>query len=261
MDELKSPANDSKSVSQGSENSTSRVQAQTNEEWRQEYTTGIKVQPAALQNVTAGDPAPRVRSIPEPVLTYQGHRTSKPNLRPETPRNLKREQGSLILSFVDTVTGEEVVAFFNVKTKRTRGKYEGKHYRTGEGGQFNPAPRSKFRKFWMNAVNQAPRQWSRVHNKLKLKLQGLNFTGELKTVTTGSAAPYTMVANLRKLVLSDCLAIAYEVLNDCLTPVLNDPEQTLSVKGFQGNQSTQHGKCPDNLVTKNPNTHTRYNYY
>ena len=105
------------------------------------------------------------------LYEYQGHRTTK--------------LGSLVLSFVNIETEEEAVAFFNVDVRRQRGPKKGDSYRTGQGGQFLPLPRSNFRKFWSSTVGEDPRRWASVHKELKSKLRGKRFTGNPEVATKG----------------------------------------------------------------------------
>ena len=116
------------------------------------------------------------------LYEYQGHRTTK--------------QGSLVLSFVNVETEEEAVAFFNVDVRRQRGPKKGESYRTGQGGQFLPLPRSNFRKFWSSTVGENPRRWASVHKELKSKLRGKRFTGNPEVATKSDGRNYTRVKNL-----------------------------------------------------------------
>ena len=155
---------------------TERVKYQTNEEWIQEYETGIKVMPAAPRNDSL--PCPRV-----PLLKFDSHRTTK--------------NGSLVIAFIDMETGQEVDAFFNVDIKRKRGTHKGKNYRCGEGGQFLPKSRSKFRKFWMTVVGQEPRRWASVHKEMRSKLREFTFTGKISTSYTKDNALFLKINDLK----------------------------------------------------------------
>ena len=116
------------------------------------------------------------------LYEYQGHRTTK--------------LGCLVLSFVKIETEEEAVAFFNVDVRRQRGPRKGDSYRTGQGGQFLPLPRSNFRKFWSSTVGENTRRWASVHKELKSKLRGKQFTGNPEVATRGDGRNYTKIKNL-----------------------------------------------------------------
>ena len=132
----------------------------------------------------------QVSSVLQTLLTqevgnlyeYQGHRTTK--------------LGSLVLSFVNIETEEEAVAFFNVDVRRQRGPKKGDSYRTGQGGQFLPLPRSNFRKFWSSTVGEDPRRWASVHKELKSKLRGKRFTGNPEVATKGDGRKYIKIRSL-----------------------------------------------------------------
>jgi len=99
----------------------------------------------------------------------------------------------LVLALVNINTGEEADTFFNVDINIQRG--QGKH-ETGEGGQFFPPKKSKFRKFWMSAVKQKPYRWSRVHKEIKSRLKDLLFTGDLKQAWRSNGEPYMKLINI-----------------------------------------------------------------
>jgi hypothetical protein len=155
---------------------TERVKNQTIEEWLKEYTTGIKVMPAALSKDFSHNP--RV-----PSMKYDSHRTTK--------------EGSLVMAFIDVETGQELDAFFNVDIKRQRGPYKGKNYRIGQGGQFLPKPRSKFRKFWLTTVVIEPRRWASVHKEMRSKLKKHTFTGNISTSFRKDGSPFMKVNELK----------------------------------------------------------------
>jgi hypothetical protein len=117
------------------------------------------------------------------IYEYQGHRTTK--------------QGSLVLSFVNIETEEEAVAFFNVDVRRQRGINKGDSYRTGQGGQFLPLPRSNFRKFWLETIGESPRRWASVHKELKPKLCRMLFTGCPEIAKKCDGRNYIRLKNLR----------------------------------------------------------------
>ena len=93
---------------------TRRIQNQTVEEWLQEYETGQKVFPSKLSATVTPLPQkpPSTRAF-----VFDSFRTTR----------LSR----LVMAFIDTMTGEEAVAFFNVDTQKQRG--EGEH-KIGESG-------------------------------------------------------------------------------------------------------------------------------
>ena len=135
--------------------------------------------------------SPKVSGVPQSPPTqefgnlyeYQGHRTTK--------------QGSLVLSFVNIETEEEAVAFFNVDVRRQRGIKKGDSYRTGQGGQFLPLPRSNFRKFWLKTVGMRPRRWASVHKELKPKLYKMLFTGSPEVAKKSNGRNYIRLKNIR----------------------------------------------------------------
>ena len=105
-----------------------------------------------------------------------------------------------MLSFIDPETSEEYVAFFNADIRIQRGKNKGNSYRSGHGGQFLPAKRSKFRKFWGKVVGEAPRRWALVHKELKARFRGKLFTGEVERCLDKNREPYNKLINPRKLI-------------------------------------------------------------
>jgi hypothetical protein len=202
---------------------TERVRNQTVDEWLQEYETEKKVFPAQRQiakpeNVTELR-SPSTNSMPaKATLAYMGHRTTK--------------LGRLVLAFIDTKTGEEVAAFFNVSIKQGKNGSKGTSYRTGEGGQFNPPPRGKFHRWWMQTVERAPRRWSRVHKELKPRLEYLEFTADLETAYSGDRKPYVLAKNLQKTGHKLGTTWAQKGHKIGTNSVHNDMEQAVSCSGF-----------------------------
>jgi len=155
-----------------------RVRSQTAEEWLEEYSTGKPVYPAAAKsNLPVTLPYKESN-----IYTYYSHRTTK--------------RGGLVLVFINKETGEEAVMWFNVDIYGKRGKRRGKQYRTGEGGQFIPKRRSKFRKFWLEVVGKEPYRWSLVHRELRPRLKGLVFKCVTKTSYDSHGKHYTEIKNI-----------------------------------------------------------------
>tara|TARA_B100001250_G_C19803492_1_gene792186 strand:+ start:1631 stop:2164 length:534 start_codon:yes stop_codon:yes gene_type:complete len=155
-----------------------RVCSQTNEEWLQEYETGV---------VTP------IKEKQKPVnvleLVFDHHRTAR------------TKSGSVILCFVEVATGEEYVAFFNADLNQQRGSRKGEPKKIGVGGQFLPPNRGKFRKWWVRTVGAKPKRWSTVHKELKPRLKGLKFTGDTDISYKKNGQPFNRVKNLRTLKL------------------------------------------------------------
>jgi len=157
-----------------------RARLQTTEEWLEEYKTGKPVYPAAAKGnlpVTTPDKGSN-------IYIYDSHRTT--------------ERGRLILSFINIETGEEAVMWFNVDTKRKRGKRKGDQYRTGDGGQFIPpkSKKSKFKRFWSKVVGEEPYRWSNTYRELRSRLKGLVFKCETKTSYDSNVNPYTEIKDI-----------------------------------------------------------------
>lgn len=145
-----------------------RVKMQSNAEWLQELITGSTVIPKC----------DKTSLREQPILRFISWRTTW--------------QGRLVLELIDSATGEEVDAFFNVDIKRLRSKG---NYPTGERGQFFPRRRCKFRKLWNCSVGQEPLRWSRVHKEMH-KLKDIEFTGTLVTSYRSDGTAYTEVKDL-----------------------------------------------------------------
>jgi hypothetical protein len=166
--------------------SQERARLQTTDEWLEEYETGVPVIPAALSPMPASQSILTKKEIlilgP---LVFDSHRTTK--------------EGSVVLSFIDPETSEEYVAFFNVDIRIQRGDDKGKSYRSGQGGQFLPKKRSKFRKFWHKVVGKEPRRWASVYKEFKKGFRGKLFTGEAERCLDKNREPYSKLINPRKL--------------------------------------------------------------
>jgi len=98
----------------------------------------------------------------------------------------------LVISFTSLNSGGTVDSFFNVDIRKQR--RSGKH-RTGKNGQFYPAPGSKFRRLWMDAVKKLPIRWSTVHKEMRSKLKGLVFEGETRVCVLESGELYIELIN------------------------------------------------------------------
>ncbi len=149
---------------------------QSNEEWLAEYVTHSEKEPKK--------PAALPAQTDHTIFKFDSFRTAR----------LKRQNthvGRLIISFVSIKTGIIADCFFNVDINKQRGKGE---HKTGARGQFYPKPKSNFRKFWMESVQQPPRRWARV-NKEMHKLKNLLFTGEIKDAFRGSGESYIQLIN------------------------------------------------------------------
>lgn len=152
-----------------------RIKSQSESEWLEEYTTGV-----AAPYVRK----PLAESAASLVLKYDHHRTA--NAR----------SNSVVLSFIDA-RGERYDAFFNVDLNGQRGVKKGKQRKTGEGGQFLPPKRGKFRKWYLSIVGKAPDRWSMVHRHLRPRLKELTFTGDVDTSFTANGKPFKRLKNVR----------------------------------------------------------------
>lgn len=153
-----------------------------------------------------GEPPPALPE-PEPARTFRfaHHRTTK--------------TGRLILSFADE-NGVEALIWFNVETKgRTR------NYRTGDNGQFNSRPRSKFRKFWRSITGKEPARWSRVHHQLRAELSQYEFKGTTQShkMDDGRAYLNLIVQEKKRLnaVHENCTKTAQELHSECTRTAQN----------------------------------------
>lgn len=182
-----------------------RAHLQTRSEWLRELETGKPVTPSR-----AALPMRAAR------LRFDHHRTTI--------------HGRLVLAFVDMDTGEEAVAFFNVSiTTRAGGRY-----RKGVGGQFNPAPRSSFRKFWQGVMGAAPRRWARVHYELH-KLRAFTFTADIMVGKREDGTAFLVARSIRL----HCTATALGLHRDCTdaaheppcTPIEPQPAPALQYSG------------------------------
>ncbi len=153
-----------------------RIRNQTVEEWLQEYETGQKVFPSKLSATVT--PLPQ-KPPPTRAFVFDSFRTTR----------LSR----LVMAFIDTMTGEEAVAFFNVDIQKQRG--EGEH-KIGESGQFYPKKRSDFRKFWMKVVGKKPRSWARVHKEINTRFKNRLFTGHIAHKERSNREPYLQLLDV-----------------------------------------------------------------
>jgi len=156
-----------------------RIQNQSVEEWLQEYETGKKVFPSKLSATVT--PLPK-KPTSIRAFVFDSFRTTR--------------LGRLVMAFIDTMTGEEGVTFFNVDINKQRGKGE---HKVGENGQFFPKRKSKFRKFWMSVVKKEPRCWARVHKEINSRFQDRLFTGQLKHKERSRGEPYMELINVTEL--------------------------------------------------------------
>jgi len=156
-----------------------RIRNQTVEEWLQEYKTGQKVFPSKLSATVT--PLPK-KPPSTRAFVFDSFRTTR----------LCR----VVFAFIDTMTGEEAVAFFNVDILKQRG--EGEH-KIGESCQFYPKRKSKFRKFWMSVVKKEPRCWARVHKEINSRFKDRLFTGRLVHKQRSRGEPYMELINVTEL--------------------------------------------------------------
>jgi len=156
-----------------------KIRNQSVEEWLQEYETGQKVFPSKLSATVT--PLPK-KPPSTRAFVFDSFRTTR----------LSR----LVMAFIDTMTGEDAVAFFNVDIQKQRGEGE---YKTGESGQFFPKKKSKFRKFWMSVIKKEPRCWARVHKEINSRFKDRLFTGQLKHKERNRGEPYMKLINVTEL--------------------------------------------------------------
>lgn len=131
---------------------------------------------------------PNEKPISEPMgqtFEYAGHRTTT--------------KGALVLDFTDKDSGEVCSAFFNVSIEYQRGPKAGRARRTGEGCQFHPKPRSKFRRFWIETVGHPPRRWSESHKEMRSRLSRFIFAGQIESATFGSGDTYLRMKKVHKI--------------------------------------------------------------
>jgi hypothetical protein len=92
-------------------------------------------------------------------------------------RKDSKGSGRLVLELANVETGEVVSAFFNANIQYQRTRRKGDYFQTGENGRFWLHPRSKFTKFWIEAIG-SPDKLSTVYRQMG-KLKQLHFTGKL----------------------------------------------------------------------------------
>lgn len=162
-----------------------RARKQTVEEWLEEYTTGIPVEPGSLKKAIAQAKLEHEASNSRLLYKYVVHRTIR--------------RGGLILAFKNLETYEEAISFFNVELNgnHRRGIMRYISFRTGARGEFYPKEGSNFRKFWMRTIGRKPRSWSRAHLELRARLKNLTFTGEIKQNRDSHSVPYKELLNPR----------------------------------------------------------------
>ena len=165
-------------------NSQDRAKRQSTEEWVQENKTGIPVTPQGR-----GESQREVVPPGQLEFVYHCHRTAV---------NKSTGKGFLILCFVDVQSDQDAFVFFNVDTTIQRGSSKGNNHRIGHKGQFLPAPRSNFRRFWTRTVGKEPRRWSAVHKELSSKLKGLSFTAKTSAGSWPDGKPYIKLSNLMR---------------------------------------------------------------
>lgn len=180
------------------EDETERVRQQTHKEWWADYDNATAIKPTTRrelnkhtesQKVTGGLPKQEV------TKTARGCRESEAKKEKFIFDCFRTTRlGRLVISFTSLNSGIIADTFFNVDIKKQRGKGE---YRTGQGGQFYPKPRSKFRKFWLSIVQKPPLRWSTVHKELRPRLKDYVFTGELKHTERTSGELYTQLIDVR----------------------------------------------------------------
>ncbi len=142
---------------------------QTSKEWLVDFESAIKEPTKYTSNNNVIN-----------QFRYIDHRTTK--------------TGSLVLEFESINQDKKAVYFFNVKIKSSHGN----NYPSGYRGQFNPPPRGKFRKFWLDTVGKEPVRWCRIHKSLRSKLCQLTFTGETKTCIDSNGREYLKLIHLKR---------------------------------------------------------------
>lgn len=85
--------------------------------------------------------------------------------------------GHLGIHFIDVLTGDSVVVYFNVNIKRARNTRNSKAGSSLPKGHFSAGERSAFSKFWRSTGLGMPRYSSEFHKVIN-RLNRLVFTGE-----------------------------------------------------------------------------------
>lgn len=156
--------------------SQQRAKLQTMDEWVEELSTGKTVDPR-------GEGKTQFPELVLPELIYDSHRTFL-NIR------TGKGDGHVALVFINMLTRNEVVAFFNVDLRRQRGKDKGNCYPVGEGGQFLPRPKCNFRKLWLNLFETEPLRWAASHKGLKSRFRGMLLTAPFEQAYSSKGFPY-----------------------------------------------------------------------
>ena len=180
-----------------------RALAQTEDEWLREYETGKPVSPAAWCRDTASDekaPDCLVNNEPELIddrpadAIVHLSKDNRPCLRYETYRTTT--MGRLAIVFVWSDNDDEVIAWFNVETRKQRGEMKSSATKTGVKGYFYPVPRSKFRKFWLRVFGRQPYRWGAAY-RIMSHLDGIEFTGDIVRKSDANGDSYFQVNDLR----------------------------------------------------------------
>ncbi len=133
------------------------VANQSNEEWLNDY-EGHAATPRY---------SPPVKQLHTPLYSFLSYSTRKDKLG----------KGRLVLELVNDDTGEIVDVYFNVNIQYQRGNKKGQYFRTGDSGRFWVLPKSKFAKFWIEAIGM-PERFSILYRQMG-RLKPLSFTGKL----------------------------------------------------------------------------------
>lgn len=226
----------------------SRPEDQTTAEWLSDQTgEPVDVIQADLDRIAREHPA-RPNNKPTSVPTgqsfmYVGHRTTT--------------KGALILDFADMDSGEVCSAFFNVSIEYQRGPKAGQARRTGDGCQFHPAKRSKFRRFWLDAVGCPPRRWAETHKQMHL-LAKTTFTGRTESAAFATGEQYFRLKEVRR--TGDIPATKKRQLCDNVVTtkrqekVTSKPSKANKQKAFK--QSQLHDKESAQKHVTRPHNHT-----
>jgi hypothetical protein len=161
--------------------SDKRPEDQSTEEWLQAYDSNRPADCASW--VQSGEAGNELRT-----LIYDTHRTCQ-NVRGRS------DKGHAVLCFIDIETYSEIVAFFNVDIARQRGTLRGQSYKTGQKGQFFPAPRTNFRKFWSKLFRRPPTRWASAYKELKPRFRDLILTAPVHTAYKSNGKPYFKISN------------------------------------------------------------------
>lgn len=164
-------------------NSCKPPQLQSDEEWLEALKSDRPAHPHIHPPLNGGEAESTIRTF-----IYDSHRTFK-NSRGDPGK------GHAVLCFIDVTTLSEITAFFNVGIARQRGALKGQNYKTGHNGQFFPAPRSNFRKFWSKLNPNPPSRWASAYKELKRNFGDLILTAPVLTAHNSRGEPFLKIQN------------------------------------------------------------------